>query len=60
MNVTDCAVCGAPDAVPIVEDIYCEEGHFDTLYLCRACADRRDGVPTMDEQTMGADGQGRR
>lgn len=50
MSATDCAECGAPDAIQVIYDINADEGHFDTLYLCRACADRREGKPAMNEQ----------
>lgn len=57
--VTDCHDCGAPDAV-LVAETNGDEGSWDGLYLCRECADRREGIPPMDEQTMPEDGQGRR
>lgn len=59
-SATDCHDCGAPDAIFIAEDIYADEGHYEGLYLCRGCADLREGVPTMEEQTMDGDGEGRR
>lgn len=59
-SVTACHDCGAPDGQPVLEDIYCEYGHYDVLMLCRACADKREGVPSMEEQCAAEDGQGRR
>lgn len=59
-SATDCHDCGAPDAILIAVDLDGDEGYHDTLYLCRACADEREGIPPMDEQTMAGDGEGRR